>query len=402
MLKSNLLLLFGILFISVIQAQIKGCTDVNATNYNSSATYNDGSCTYATTQVSMVNVIPKLSDTLHESSGLIFFENSFWTLNDGGNPAEFYQINSIGNISKTCVLKNGKNTDWEELTQDDTFFYIADFGNNGGNRKDLCFYKIRKNELRAQQKIDSVTFEKINFTLNDQLTFNNKNQEHNFDFEACFVYNNEIHLFSKNWLNYKTRHYVCPTNPGSYQLSVHDSWDCNGLITGACISKKGMIAFSGYDLKQNKTFVTLCWDYDSMKLSKGNRRQLYTGSTLQPGQTEAICFLNNQLYISNEKYINNAQLNRLAYQQFVNDTFLSQRKITSSKLPFKVVLQLDKITIDFYDEDTFPVEIYNSQMQCVLRKEKKSNRMEFKIENLNKGYYFLLYGRYSYGFILRD
>jgi hypothetical protein len=367
------------------------------------ATINDGSCTYPTTNVTLNMFIEKLSDTMHETSGLIFYKNSFWTLNDGGNPAEFYQFNSKGYITKKCVLRNGKNSDWEDFTQDDSFFYLADFGNNSGNRKDLCFYKIKKDEVSANQGIDTVNFQKINFTLTDQVSFNNQNQEHNFDFEACFVYNNQLHLFSKNWLDYKTRHYICPTKPGAYQLDVLETLDCNGLITGASISKNRIVALCGYDLKQFKTFVLLNWDFDSMKLSTGNRRQLYTGTSAQPGQTEAICFLNNQLYISNEKYINNAQLHQMSFKNFINDSFLSQTRISIQKPPFNAFINQNWLKLDFSEDDSAEIEIFNSKMQRILKQEKKSSRMDIDLSHLNRGYYIIVYkNQYSYGFILRN
>ena len=37
-----------------------------------------------------------------------------------------------------------ENVDWEDITQDETHIYIADFGNNNGNRTDLKIYKILK------------------------------------------------------------------------------------------------------------------------------------------------------------------------------------------------------------------------------------------------------------------
>jgi hypothetical protein len=37
---------------------------------------------------------------------------------------------------------NAKNTDWEALTNDGNNFYIGDFGNNDGSRRDLTIYKV--------------------------------------------------------------------------------------------------------------------------------------------------------------------------------------------------------------------------------------------------------------------
>jgi hypothetical protein len=49
------------------------------------------------------------------------------------------------------------NKDWEEISQDSTYFYIGDFGNNvSGNRKDFIF-KNRKESLALDvPKIDTL------------------------------------------------------------------------------------------------------------------------------------------------------------------------------------------------------------------------------------------------------
>ena len=83
-----------------------------------------------------------LSDTLKENSGLNFFQNQLFTFNDGGNSSELFQINSqTGKIQHTFKT-NLQNTDWEAITNDGNNFYIGDFGNNAGTRKDLKIYKI--------------------------------------------------------------------------------------------------------------------------------------------------------------------------------------------------------------------------------------------------------------------
>ena len=76
--------LFLISFITVClfaNAQISGCTDPLATNYNTEATINDGSCTYGTSTVSAA-VTHELPVIMEETSGLIYWNNKIWTHND--------------------------------------------------------------------------------------------------------------------------------------------------------------------------------------------------------------------------------------------------------------------------------------------------------------------------------
>ncbi len=68
----KLLLLLFVIFLRFEPsiAQVYGCTDLLATNYNSVATRNEGSCLYANITISPVKST-LISDTLNESSGLI-------------------------------------------------------------------------------------------------------------------------------------------------------------------------------------------------------------------------------------------------------------------------------------------------------------------------------------------
>jgi hypothetical protein len=83
--------------------------------------------------------------TLDESSGLIFYNNTIITHNDSGNQANLYEIDaSTGTITRTVTITNATNVDWEDIAQDASYIYIADIGNNYGNRTDLKIYKISK------------------------------------------------------------------------------------------------------------------------------------------------------------------------------------------------------------------------------------------------------------------
>ena len=99
-----------------------------------------------------------LSDTLSETSGLIEWENHLYTHNDDTD-LHLYQLDKKGSITKKIKLNDIKNKDWEELTQDKTHFYLGDFGNNAsGNRTDLTIYKIAKDSLFDNPKIEIITF----------------------------------------------------------------------------------------------------------------------------------------------------------------------------------------------------------------------------------------------------
>ena len=69
---------------AVLRAQIPGCIDPAAINYNPSAGINDGSCVYAVSSATP-NLIATLSDSLKELSGLIKVCGTLLGHNDGGN-----------------------------------------------------------------------------------------------------------------------------------------------------------------------------------------------------------------------------------------------------------------------------------------------------------------------------
>lgn len=137
-------ILFFCLIFSSSYAQIRGCTDPLSKNYNPDATVNDGSCLYKKFKIKPEYSI-KLSDSIHETSGLIAFDTLLWTHNDDHDKT-IYGLDSLGKIRKKIVLDEVVNHDWEEISQDGTHIYIGDFGNNAsGNRTDLHILKIEKN-----------------------------------------------------------------------------------------------------------------------------------------------------------------------------------------------------------------------------------------------------------------
>ena len=79
------------------KAQVCGCTDPRANNYNPQATVNDGSCTYASTTVSPY-YSNNLSTRLNGTSGLMFFDGKLYTHNDHGDKKIFQIDTTDGHI----------------------------------------------------------------------------------------------------------------------------------------------------------------------------------------------------------------------------------------------------------------------------------------------------------------
>lgn len=279
------------------KAQLAGCTDALAKNYNPSAILNDGSCVYENTKIAPVFSMT-LSDTLRETSGLVYFDNQLWTHNDDTD-VNIYALDTIGKIANCYPLNGLKNTDWEEISQDSAYFYIGNFGNNvSGIRKDLQILRIEKFSLKENNpQIDTIAFRYSN-----QVDFTRrKANTTDFDCEAFFVSKDSIYLFTKQWTSKKTALYVLPKLPGSYTAQFKSDLDVNGLITGATyLEEKKLIALCGYS-KQLKPFLYLLYDFKSNDFFSGNKRKITLG--LPYHQVEGITTRNGlQYYITNEHF----------------------------------------------------------------------------------------------------
>ncbi len=294
---------------NVTIAQTLGCTDAQANNFNPGASRNDGSCKYNTTSYSPIKLIDKLSDTLNETSGLLNLDGELWSMCDSGNPNALYHFDkNTGAILQTIVIRNASNRDWEDLAADNNNIYIGDFGNNEGNRTNLVVYKIARSQI-STKKVDSVTAKMIYFSYKDQTDFTIRHNAHRYDCESMMAWNDTLHLFSKDWVEGHSRHFILSTSPGTYSLSPVDSIDAGCQISGASVNpKSGRVVLIGYN-KTGFCYLWMLWDFNGTNLFGGNKRKVDLGFFLNTGQIEGICFNDsNSIYITNE---NNFVTNKL-------------------------------------------------------------------------------------------
>jgi hypothetical protein len=316
-------------------SQRAGCPDIKAKNYDASAVSNDGSCKYGSTSANPLTLIDKLSDTLNEISGMLNIHGDLWGLGDSGNPNRIYRFDkSTGHILQSLMIRNAKNIDWEEMTSDGRYIYIGDFGNNNGNRRELCIYMFPVS-LISNNGTDTIDAEKINFRYADQADFSAKPKSTRYDCEAMIVMNDSIHLFSKDWAGEYTRHYKLPARPGSYTLSPEDSIYAGCLITGACYDAlSSRIVLTGYQ-KTGACFLWLLWDFKNQEVFSGNKRKINLGFFTNTGQIESVCFNDSDnIYITNEKNIVPNRLFGLNTGQWMNvsEGYLKESKVDSVDL----------------------------------------------------------------------
>ena len=289
-------LMVFILLPDIAIAQISGCTDKLALNYNSSATLNDGSCIYNPANIKPLGSLT-MEETISETSGLILWNNYLWTHNDNRD-TNIYMLDTLyGRIVQAYPLTGIENKDWEEISQDEEYVYLGDFGNNSGNRKDLRIFKIAKASLTS----GSPAIDSIKFSYSDQVDFTPAGNNTDFDCEAFIVTEDSIYLFTKQWVSNHTSLYSLPKNPGNHIAKLISSLDVNGLITGSTwLGSKRIIALSGYS-NRLVPFVYLLYDFNGSDFFGGNKRKI--GILLDFHQIEAVASSDGLKYfMSNEQF----------------------------------------------------------------------------------------------------
>lgn len=215
-----------------------------------------------------------LSNDLKEVSAIDYFntDDHFWIIEDSGNKNEIFALDQNGDIVKSVVVTNAQNRDWEDLTFDKKGnLYIGDFGNNSKNQILYTIYRINHESLTDSE----VSAEKIDFFLSPE--------DKPEDFEAFFISNDSIYLFSKD--NKITSVYKVPNLIGKHKALLISEYNLPGKhnkVTSADISYDG------------KTAVLL--NHDKLwKLTNFNGEDFFSGRIEElvfkhDSQKEGVCF----------------------------------------------------------------------------------------------------------------
>jgi hypothetical protein len=283
---------------------------------------NDSICTK---KIKLKNPI-LLDEKLVETSGLLFWDNRFWTHNDDTDTNLYALDPENGAVLETYNLPNVKNTDWEEISQDATHLYLGDFGNNAnGNRSDLHILKIEKKSLLEHNPL----IETIAFRYPNQTILNLKSRKNDFDCEAFVVDKDSIYLFTKEWISKKTTVYSLPKQAGNYIAIQKKNFEIHGLVTGATyLEDKKIVALCGYT-KKGSPFVNLFYDFNGTDFFSGKNRKI----KLKPRfhQIEGICTLDGLHYFVTNEQMKLALINRpqamyqLDFSSFLKGDVMSKK-----------------------------------------------------------------------------
>jgi len=188
---------------------------------------------------------------INETSGLEYFNNNFLTHNDSGGKTILYEFNKEGKIVDEHLIENcGENNDWEDITADNENIYVANSGNNFGNRENLSILILDK-----ENSFECIG--QIEFQYKKQENFEKKNK-HPFDSEGIISVGDELIIFSKDRKDLITELYTLPKVPGSYEIEPIYSYKVNSLITGADYKEElKLVALVGYDFEGSQYFYLI-------------------------------------------------------------------------------------------------------------------------------------------------
>ncbi|BAO77559.1 T9SS type A sorting domain-containing protein [Winogradskyella sp. PG-2] len=255
---------------------------------------------FISSSAQQLNLETALDASINETSGLLYLNNTLITHNDSSNANELYDVDtSTGAVTRTVIVNNAANGDWEDLTHDGTYIYIGDFGNYDASRTNLRVYRILITDYFANT---SVTADVINFSYSNQTDFTPSPTATNFDAEGLIHFNNKLYVFSKNWLNGNTDIYELSKTPGTYSITSIDTIAAQGLISGATYNAlDNSVILSGYDF--NGAFLIQLSDFSSGLFSNGSviKTTVSVPTNYSP-QIEGITPISaNEYYVSAEE-----------------------------------------------------------------------------------------------------
>lgn len=317
-----------------------------------------------------------LDATVSETSGLLYINNTLITHNDSANTNQLFDIDiETGNVIRTVTVTNATNIDWEDLTQDGTYIYIGDFGNYQGDRTDLKVYRIAISDYLNNT---SVTADVINFSYADQTDFTTSPFATNFDAESLIHYNNNLYVFTRNWLDGNTNIYELPKMPGTHSISMIDNIVAGGLVSGATLNVlSNTIIITGFD--GSGAFLIELSGFNSGLFSNGSVTKTSIAVPENYSfQIEGIYPLNaNEYYITAEE---NGALQPALYS--FNTSTLSLNEIELTSISFYPNPAKTQITLS---EENLQTKIYNVTGQLV----KTSSKKHIDVSGLTSGIYII-------------
>jgi hypothetical protein len=156
---------------------------------------------------------------LKEVSGMVrslYRNDVYWVVNDSGGEAALYAIDGQGQMitgaahphtfrgdyagsnhepSREFRLSGSSNIDWESMTSDGRYLYIADTGNNLNYRRNLGIYRLL--EKNPEETDTPLVIDFLPIAYPEQTAYPGLGPRH-FDSEALFAADGSLYLITKH------------------------------------------------------------------------------------------------------------------------------------------------------------------------------------------------------------
>ena len=234
-----------------------------------------------------VEKIAQFPNEINECSGMIKIGDKILSMNDGSNHTLLQEINPLtAEIISVINITQVANEDWEALQYQNDIIYIADTGNNEGDRENLRLYLVpyqTGNELMCIDTIDFIWPDQTNFTASNF---------HPFDCESLLIEDNEAIFFSKNRSDLKTNIYRLDLTTET--IVKGETIDIGGLSTDVAKDPSGDLILLSYLTLDGSNFINKL----SILEKINNVYQLKENISIAPTtQIEAIVHLEDHKYL---------------------------------------------------------------------------------------------------------
>ncbi len=247
-----------------------------------------------------VELLGRLPEEVRESSGLLLSGNTLLTHNDSGNEPLLYELDTASlQIRRRVTITGVANTDWEDLAEDENYLYIADIGNNLGQRQDLKVLRVSK---AAFETADEVPAEVIAYRYEDQTDFADTGNS-DWDAEALVAWGDSLLIFTKQWKSGATVAYSLPKTPGEYLAHRLAEYPVRGLVTAASPDPvTGGLVLLGYSTQLQPFSLFVPVQGATFSFPASTKKELLD---IGFGQTEGLTPApGNRFFVSSESYSN--------------------------------------------------------------------------------------------------
>ena len=244
-----------------------------------------------------VSLLPAAS---RETSGLICTADGFISINDSGNTPELQQLDSL--LRLTSVPLALDNIDWEALAANGEQLYVADSGNNRGQRNNGFIHRVHYQPSQAKVEVlPSLTYRFATYPASLPEPY-----QHDFDAEALAFADGSLWLFSKSWQSGISQVYRLDPQKKDLQTLTAQAQIAGlpGLVTDAVyLPETAQFVLTGYqNYQHNLLRFALENEFNAFVAITDRQFQLQQLIALpEVGQLEGICARGEQIWLSQEQ-----------------------------------------------------------------------------------------------------